>query len=249
MTVVATGGGLTRAPADVAGLRISSGERYDVLVDFSRFAGQRIELRNNEVDNTIEYDHTDKVMAFRVGAGDGSTDAPLNTTGWPGADSLAVLNLDPNRAVARRTLNFERGGGEWTINDLTWADVERSNFQAAVARPKKDTVEVWTLVNNSGGWFHPIHLHLVDFKVLSRTDGRGRVQTYEDGPKDVVYLAENETVRIVARFGPRTGRYMIHCHNTVHEDHDMMHQFWVTDGADLGPDPVKAAPPRPNSQL
>ncbi len=42
---------------------------------------------------------------------------------------------------------------------------------------------------------------------------------------------------------------MIHCHNTSHEDHDMMHQFWVTDGADLGPNPMTAAPPRPNSQL
>ncbi len=37
---------------------------------------------------------------------------------------------------------------------------------------------------------------------------------------------------------------MIHCHNSVHEDHDMMHQFWITDGADLGPDPL-SAPARP----
>jgi FtsP/CotA-like multicopper oxidase with cupredoxin domain len=151
--------------------------------------------------------------------------------------------------VAQRTLEFERGGGEWTINDLTWRAVEQSGFTAAVARPRRNTVEVWNLVNRSGGWFHPIHLHLVDFKVFQRIDGRGRVQNYEDGPKDVVYLGENETVRLVARFGPHTGRYMIHCHNTVHEDHDMMSQFWVTDGADLGPDPRTAAPPRPISQL
>jgi FtsP/CotA-like multicopper oxidase with cupredoxin domain len=249
MTVVATDGGLMRRPVDVSRLRVGMAERYDVLVDFSRFAGQRIELRNNEVDNTIDYDHTDKVMAFRVGTDGGGTDVPLDTSGWPGADPLSVLDLDPNSATARRTLRFERDGGEWTINGLTWADVERTNFQAAVARPQKNSVEVWTLENRSGGWFHPIHLHLVDFKIFQRIDGRGRVQTYENGPKDVVYLAENETVRIVARFGPNTGRYMIHCHNTVHEDHDMMHQFWVTDGADLGPNPVTAAPPRPISAL
>jgi hypothetical protein len=63
-----------------------------------------------------------------------------------------------------------------------------------------------------------------------------------------VYLGENETVRIVTRFVPHTGRYMIHCHNTVHEDHDMMHQFWVVDGADVGPDPLSARP-RPIAEL
>jgi flagellar biosynthesis/type III secretory pathway protein FliH len=34
-------------------------------------------------------------------------------------------------------------------------------------------------------------------------------------------------VRVIAKFGPHEGRYMIHCHNLVHEDHDMMVQFQV----------------------
>jgi spore coat protein A, manganese oxidase len=86
---------------------------------------------------------------------------------------------------------------------------------------------VWTLKNLHGGWFHPIHIHLIDFKVLSRSGKTVGVFPYERGPKDVVYVGENETVKIIARFGPQAGRYMIHCHNLVHEDHDMMHQFWV----------------------
>jgi len=32
------------------------------------------------------------------------------------------------------------------------------------------------------------------------------------------------------RFGPQVGRYMMHCHNLVHEDHDMMVQFEVGTG-------------------
>ena len=32
---------------------------------------------------------------------------------------------------------------------------------------------------------------------------------------------------MIARFGPQVGRYMIHCHNLVHEDHDMMVQYRV----------------------
>ncbi len=246
-TVIATDGGLLRRPVRVSRLRIGMAERYEVLVDFTGLAGQRIELRNGRVDNTIDYDFTNRVMAFRV-ADEAPVPNTFNPANWPAVDPQGVLALDPRNAVARRRLRFERQNGEWAINDLTWADVERSGFQRAIARPRRNTVEVWDLENRSGGWFHPIHLHLVDFRVLSRVDGRGRVQTYEDGPKDVVYLGENETVRIVARFGPHTGRYMLHCHNTTHEDHDMMHQFWVVDGTDLGPDPITAAAPRPIPQ-
>jgi len=47
-----------------------------------------------------------------------------------------------------------------------------------------------------------------------------------------VYLGEGETVRVIMRFGPNLGRYMMHCHNLVHEDHDMMVQFEVDDGGD-----------------
>ena len=43
------------------------------------------------------------------------------------------------------------------------------------------------------------------------------------------------------RFGPQRGRYMMHCHNLVHEDHDMMTQFEV--GLD-GDDPRLADPCR-----
>ena len=73
----------------------------------------------------------------------------------------------------------------------------------------------------------------------------GRPRSYERGAKDVVYVGEKEMVRVVMKFGPRTGKYMMHCHNLVHEDHDMMTQFEVGSG---GPDPVDAAPARPISE-
>ena len=59
---------------------------------------------------------------------------------------------------------------------------------------------------------------------------------HELGPKDVVYVGENETVRVLIRFEGR-GKYMIHCHNLVHEDHDMMGQFEIVDPATPGDDP------------
>ena len=99
-----------------------------------------------------------------------------------------------------------------------------------------------------------VHLHLTDCKILDRDGNPPRPQ--ELGPKDTVYLGEGEDLRLIAEFGAvvttnpdqtevrRSGRYMLHCHNVSHEDHDMMTQFWVG-GEGAGDDPIKADPPRP----
>lgn len=43
------------------------------------------------------------------------------------------------------------------------------------------------------------------------------------------------------RFGPHRGDYMFHCHNLMHEDHDMMRAYHIVGGADQ--DGVPAANP------
>ena len=108
----------------------------------------------------------------------------------------------------------------WTINGKIW-ETDRVD-----ANPKLGTTEIWSLQNNSGGWFHPVHIHLVDFQILDR-NGRPPY-AFERGWKDVAYVGEGETVRVAMKFGPHKGRYVMHCHNVVHEDHDMMNQFEVT---------------------
>jgi len=140
-----------------------------------------------------------------------------------------------------------REHGRWTINGQTWDDVVASAYTKALASPPLNGVEVWEIQNDSGGWHHPLHIHLVDFRILDRELDRNGVRVAprpnELGPKDVVYVGENERVRLIMCFGPQQGRYMIHCHNLVHEDHDMMGQFWV--GGTGGDDPLTAAPPQP----
>jgi bilirubin oxidase len=100
-----------------------------------------------------------------------------------------------------------------------------------LAKPPRGAVELWKLVNNGGGWAHPIHVHLVDFQVVQRNKGaRAKVETYEAASlQDVVLLGENEEVYVLARYTPWDGLYMFHCHNLVHEDHSMMASFNVTD--------------------
>ncbi len=107
---------------------------------------------------------------------------------------------------------------------------------------------MWEIENSSGGWFHPIHVHLVDFKIFARNTNGGKPHPWELGPKDTVYVGERETVKVLIHFtvgeGSTGGRYMIHCHNLVHEDHDMMTQYRVgNNDFDNDPnDPITAAP-------
>ncbi|CCH32078.1 Spore coat protein [Saccharothrix espanaensis DSM 44229] len=88
------------------------------------------------------------------------------------------------------------------------------------ARPRLGDVEIWRFVVDL---HHPVHLHLVDFRVLSRG---GRAPAPHDvGRKDTVDLRPGEAVEVIARFDGYRGRYMFHCHNAEHEDMVMMANF------------------------
>ena len=239
VTMVATDGGLMPRARQVSQWRQASAERYEVLIDFRRYrAGQRVVLRNLSNTNNRDFANTDQVMAFDV------TDAPFSKRDhtWNQLpDTLVgseVMRLREADAKVTRSLSLQRSGGIWTINGQTWQDVVDSEYQLVLANPKLNATEIWEIANPSGGWFHPLHLHLIDFKILSR-NGRPPFD-YERGPKDDVYVGEGETVRVIMKFGPHRGRYMVHCHNLVHEDHDMMAQFAVgwTAGARDPNDPM-----------
>lgn len=225
---VGTDGGIMEVAQEITALRIGMAERYEVVIDFSRLAGRTLLLNNLRPKNNVEYPSTGTVMQFTVGR----TVSNRAKNATRGGRTLRArpypMTLRQTAAMPTRTLSFVREDGHWTINGRTWADVINSGFQATIGNPRLNDVEVWTIQNRSGGWFHPVHVHLIDFQILSRTGSRRTgVQPFERGPKDVVYVGEEETVKIIARFGPQAGRYMLHCHNLVHEDHDMMHQFWI----------------------
>jgi FtsP/CotA-like multicopper oxidase with cupredoxin domain len=150
------------------------------------------------------------------------------------------MELTAAMSTATRQLRVERKDGLWTINGVTWTDIEKSGFTKVFANPQLNAVETWEIQNTSGGWFHPVHIHLVDFQVVSRNGAPPFA--FEKGPKDVVYVGEGETVRLLMRFGPEHGKYMIHCHNLTHEDHDMMTQFQVG-STDPSCEPITADPP------
>ncbi len=236
LIVIGTDSGLTAQPQPVANLKSGMAERYEVVIDFSKYKiGQRVVMQNVSPPNNIDFATTGVVMAFDVVA-DASdpTNNEVPSVLNPDSKTMALTEADSMRT---REFEFARGGGQWTINGTTWDDVVNSDYQFVLANPGLNDVEIWEFKNNSNGWFHPVHAHLVDFKVLDR-NGRPPFD-YEKGPKDTVYVGEGETVRVLIKFEHEEGRYMIHCHNLVHEDHDMMAQFRV--GRDsAGQDPIHA---------
>lgn len=244
--MVATDGGLMPQSRAVTTWRHSTGERYEFLIDFSKYPpGKVIRLFNASNENNVDFDHTRNIMAFRV------TDEPVDTSDptWGTIPQTLASSyvMDLTEAMSTRTRRMELKKSDLTnvfnINETTWRDVVASGYQFALADPQLGAVETWDLETNSGGWFHPLHIHLVDFKIVSR-NGQAPFD-YELGPKDVAYVGAGERVRVLARFN-RRGRYMMHCHNLPHEDNDMMSQFAVglQDGAPDDHDPIHAAPPQ-----
>jgi len=116
--------------------------------------------------------------------------------------------------VAEREWVFDHDMGLWTVNHEFMDPTKIS------AAPKQGTAEIWTFRNAGSSWAHPVHVHFEEFQVL---EWNGRPPTgVLRSRKDVATLGPNDSARVFYRFDDFQGRYVIHCHNNVHEDNAMM---------------------------
>ncbi len=122
-----------------------------------------------------------------------------------------------------RRFVFERSGGAWVVNGELF-DPCISN-----ANPKLGSAERWILENKSGGWWHPIHIHLEAHQVQKI---EGRTPPPEWASKvDTTTLGPNTVAEVFMKFRTFPGPFVFHCHNLEHEDMRMMGLFEV-DGPD-----------------
>jgi spore coat protein A, manganese oxidase len=237
LTVVGSDAGLLQRPEPLVApnqyLTMGVAERYGVVIDFAQFPADlgHVYLWDAVFSGNIGAP-SQALMQFEL-EGDPIPTPPLpNPLGKvTQRDELVRLRnmrlTQAGQPVTRSDRSFRFGrGSDWTINGRTWSP------QVVAANPGLWDVEIWELVN-AGGWVHPVHIHLIDFQILDRNGQPPK--PYERGWKDVVLLQEFETVRVIASFNPQPGKYMIHCHNLVHEDHDMMGQFEVMRRRDNDP--------------
>ena len=116
-----------------------------------------------------------------------------------------------------RDWRFERTNGQWAINNRLY------DGEHPAALCKQNTTELWIFRNNSGGWVHPIHTHFEKFRTLYRANGlKPGPLDPQFGREDTLALGPGERAVIFMHFRDFTGKYLMHCHNTVHEDHAMM---------------------------
>lgn len=108
-------------------------------------------------------------------------------------------------------------------------------------------LEIWEFANleGSGGGMgmgmmnmempHPMHVHGVQFQVLSRHFVQGNESVYQelsagfvdDGWKDTVLVMPGEKVQVLVRFENYAGTFLYHCHNLEHEDAGMMRNYRI----------------------
>lgn len=213
--LISTDGNMLPAPLRMQSIRMTPAERMDVIIDFSQYRiGDQIILENRlEMENEGRRP-ADRLLrkGIPIMRFDVVRDAPDPSRIPPVLRPQRIVDLPG--VVRRREWVFDRRQGMWAINNELF---DPDKPRAVV---KLDTSEIWTLETKSGGWAHPIHIHLTEFKILSRN---GKTPPpHERGWKDVVDVGPNEKVTVFLHFRDFAGRYVMHCHNTVHEDHAMM---------------------------
>ncbi|KAL7892714.1 Cupredoxin [Trichoderma sp. SZMC 28014] len=226
--IIASDSGFLSSPVTTTSLLVAMAERWEVIIDFASFANQNLTVMNGKnIFDSIDFPHTDLVMQFNVGS---TVSSDANNSSPP--SSLVPIDTPPTSLV-NRNFKFDKKNDEWVINGVPFSDVKNR----VLAAPQTSQTEIWVLENQNSGWSHPIHIHLVDFQILSRSGGRNIVEPYEKvALKDVAVLGPKETVTIAVTFAPFVGMYMFHCHNAIHEDHAMMDAFNITAIQGLGYD-------------
>jgi len=222
---IGTDGGLLERPVPLTRLRLSTGERAEILVDFSGEENSQVRLVSfsSELDNINPIWNSNALddSAFDIMTIDVKAATANPVTALPA--SLASINRhQEGQAVRTRPFKLEMGfSGPMKINGKSM-DMNRIDQTIKV----NDT-EIWEVSHHSD-LPHPFHVHDVQFLILTR-DGSPPAEN-EAGWKDTVLVMPREMVRIIAHFSDFTDPdkpYMFHCHILEHEDAGMMGQFVV----------------------
>jgi spore coat protein A len=207
MTEIGNEGGLFSAPLQMSSITLAPAERADLVVDFSRVpVGTSVTLRNGRWDSIGD------LIRFDVAT------AETDTSTIPGT-LRPFTPIPPSQSTVSRTFRISEDNGVWVFNGLGF-DPNRIDAHVAL-----NATETWTFENRSGQ-DHPIHVHLVNFQVLS-IDGSPPPPDQAQW-KETVNVPSWSTVRVIAKFTDFAGTYVFHCHILEHEDVALMGQFNVS---------------------
>lgn len=164
--------GLLDAPVATTAVRVSPGERVDLLVDFSLLPdGADVDLINtalNDFGNTVfMVPQLRRIMRFTV-AGDGPpAQVPPRLRGGPGLPELLEPYYRPEftRTMTLIGLNDDTRSAAVFPTMMALNNLPFLTTDVDVARA--GSVEQWDIINATP-FDHPIHLHLARIRVLAR---------------------------------------------------------------------------------
>lgn len=218
-TVLSNDGNLLPRPLALPSLTIGGGQRYDVIIDFAKYApGQSVILENRleQLDGAgptgreLPPGKGDAIMRFNVKPllGPDNSRIPEKLRELPPVD-LSLVKRE-------RHWVFDFNGGMWTING------RKFDMDQAGAEIEQGSAEIWTLRNAANRWSHPVHIHFEEFRVLEKNGRKIAAHDLLNARKDVMILGPGDEVKIYLRWRDFLGAHIMHCHNGVHEDHAMM---------------------------
>jgi FtsP/CotA-like multicopper oxidase with cupredoxin domain len=237
--VLGSDGGYLAAPVDVASLFIAPGERYDVVIDFTNVAiGTRIVMTNDApapfpsgtLFTDSRADTVMNVMQFRVTL---PYDVLVPNPPLPATLTPIAPGVAPAGTPVRSLFLNEQAVIGGPYNDVVERVMlcNREMLYPATEQPQVGATEIWEIANTTGDT-HPIHLHLVQFRLLGRqafksdpywtramevpyfptarpflTGGptmMGRTPRPQEAAwKDTVLMHPGEVTRILVRFAPQ----------------------------------------------
>jgi FtsP/CotA-like multicopper oxidase with cupredoxin domain len=229
---IASDGGFLPRPIRLNRLRLAPGERAEIIVEFSH--NEELMLQHEPLPAG---NRGMGMMAMMMSGNDQPFNIMRLLSNTPGGemarlpDQLATMpDWSEQQAVKTRRFQLDMtmgmgmmsgGGSGFTINNRPF-DMGRIDEVVRL-----NDIEIWEFTNKSP-MPHPVHIHDIQFRILSRNNGQPGVN--EHGLKDTVLVNPNETVRVMTRFenyADEASPYMYHCHILEHEDQGMMAQFVV----------------------
>jgi len=244
---IATDGGLTSRPAQYEsnGLLLAPGERVELVVNFARVGNSKITLYS---DIAIPYQGAPNssadyfpLLGFEVG------NSILQAQHFsPDTNLRHIPDLPAPSTTPKIVTLLEKvepiPGDVPGISTPQASMAPHGSFEADGVTPKSmhycegitvgetvvlNATEDWTFSNTTGD-FHPMHMHLMQFQVVS---GGQNLMDCNGVPvkamKDTVAVPPGGTVTVRAKFSPYKGEYVYHCHILEHEDMGMMRTFKV----------------------
>jgi len=229
-------GGLLDAPVSMKRIRLGTGERAEILVDFNSDLGKKLILKQFGNELPVGFpggpvfmgtsslgpldNKTFDILNIQIQQ---STNNPITQIPLKLIENHPISITGANERSIRFTAQPMMSTSNFFINGLKY-DEHTINFIV-----KQNDKEIWTITNQTM-MAHPFHIHGNSFYILS-INGVDPPDAMK-GRKDVVLIPPmNGNVRIITQysdFNHSSLPYMYHCHILSHEDDGMMGQFLVS---------------------